>query len=144
VEVVRFRVIVAVLILMLNFLFAPFLLIFPFYAKNYGFKEGLPKWETYIKEKPLSGISLLLKRENIKIPWLWLQPAVFAALVSVFMPMYGKRKGKTNKLGHPETAGRGEYGTARWRTEKEVSKTFTVWNLNSNTPPEKRGLCCRI
>ncbi|MGI1691656.1 VirD4-like conjugal transfer protein, CD1115 family [Thermoanaerobacter uzonensis] len=130
----RFRVIVAVLILMLDFLFAPFLLLFPIYAKDYGFKEGLPKWEAYIKEKPLSGISLLLKKEDVKTPWLWLQPAVFAALISVLFPIYGRRKRKTDELGLPEAAGRGEYGTARWRTEKEISKTFTVWNLNNNPP----------
>ncbi|EIV99933.1 VirD4-like conjugal transfer protein, CD1115 family [Thermoanaerobacter siderophilus] len=132
----RFRVIIAVLILMLDFLFAPFLLLLPIYAKDYGLKEGLLKWEAYIKERPLSGISLLLKREDVKTPWLWLQPAVFAALVSVFIPMYGRRKRKTDELGLPEAAGRGEYGTARWRTEKEVSKTFTVWNLNNNNPPK--------
>nr|WP_206155694.1 type IV secretory system conjugative DNA transfer family protein [Caldanaerobacter subterraneus] len=120
---------------MLDFLFAPFLLIFPLYAKDYGFKEGLSKWEAYIKERPLSGISLLL-RENVKTPWLWLQPAVFAALVSVLFPVYGKRKRKTDELGLPEAAGRGEYGTARWRTEKEISKTFTVWNLSNNNPPK--------
>lgn len=121
---------------MLDFLFAPFLLLFPIYAKDYGLKEGLPKWKAYIKEKPLSGISLLLKREDVKTPWLWLQPAVFAALVSVLFPVYGKRKRKTDELGLPEPAGRGEYGTARWRTEKEVSKTFNIWNLSNNNPPK--------
>jgi len=133
---VRFRATLAVLILMLDFLFAPFLLLFPIYAKDYGFKEGLPKWEAYIKEKPLSGISLLLKREDVKTPWLWLQPAVFAALISVLFPIYGRKKRKTDELGLPEAAGRGEYGTARWRTEKEISKTFTVWNLRNNNPPK--------
>ena len=131
----RFRVTVAVLILMLDFLFAPFLLIFPLYVKDYGFKEGLPKWEVYVKEKPLSGISLLL-REDVKTPWLWLQPAVFAALISVLFPVYGRKKRKTDELGLPAAAGRGEYGTARWRTEKEISKTFTVWNLRNNNPPK--------
>ncbi|ABY93725.1 MULTISPECIES: VirD4-like conjugal transfer protein, CD1115 family [Thermoanaerobacter] len=130
----RFRIIVAVLILMLDFLFAPFLLIFPLYAKDYGFKEGLPKWEAYIKERPLSGISLLLKKEDIKTTWLWLQPAVFAALISVLFPIYGRRKRKTDELGLPEAAGQGQHGTARWRTEKEISKTFTVWNTNNNPP----------
>jgi len=133
---VKFRATLAVLILMLDFLFAPFLLLFPIYAKDYGFKEGLPKWEVYVKEKPLSGISLLLKREDVKTPWLWLQPAVFAALISVLFPIYGRKKRKTDELGLPEAAGRGEYGTARWRTEKEVSKTFTVWNLRNNNPPK--------
>ena len=132
----KFRATLAVLILMLDFLFAPFLLLFPIYAKDYGFKEGLPKWEVYVKEKPLSGISLLLKREDVKTPWLWLQPAVFAALISVLFPIYGRKKRKTDELGLPEAAGRGEYGTARWRTEKEVSKTFTVWNLRNNNPPK--------
>ncbi|AEM79760.1 VirD4-like conjugal transfer protein, CD1115 family [Thermoanaerobacter wiegelii] len=130
----RFRAIIATLILMLDFLFAPFILILPIYAKDYGFKEGLPKWEVYVKEKPLSGIYLLLKRDDVKTPWLWLQPAVFAVLVSVLFPVYGKRKRKTDELGLPESAGRGEYGTARWRTEKEISKTFTVWNVSSNPP----------
>ncbi|SFE61307.1 type IV secretion system protein VirD4 [Thermoanaerobacter thermohydrosulfuricus] len=130
----RFRIIIAVLILMLDFLFAPFLLLLPIYTKDYGLKEGLPKWEAYIKEKPLSGISLLLKREDVKTPWLWLQPALSAALISVLFPVYGRRKRKTDELGLPEAAGRGEFGTARWRTEKEVSKTFTVWNVSSSPP----------
>ncbi|WP_009609885.1 VirD4-like conjugal transfer protein, CD1115 family [Caldanaerobacter subterraneus] len=132
----RFRATLAVLILMLDFLFAPFLLLFPIYAKDYGFKEGFYKWEAYIKERPLSGVFLLLKREDIRTPWAWLQPAVAAVLISVLFPIYTRKRRKTDELGLPEAAGRGEYGTARWRTEKEVSKTFTVWNMRSSSPPK--------
>lgn len=127
----KFRVVLAILILIADFLLGPFLCVFPLYARDYGFKNGSNIWMSYIKERPISWI-ILLKNEEVRIPWMWLQPAFFAALISIFSPIYGRKKRKSDVMNLPEAFGQGQHGTARWRTEKEISKTFTVWNTNSN------------
>jgi len=128
---VKFRIALAILILIADFLLGPFLCIFPLYAKNYGFKNGFDVWISYVEKEPLSGITLL-EKEDVRIPWMWLQPTIFAALVSVFYPVYGRKKRKSDVMNLPEASGQGQHGTARWRTEKELLKTFTVWNTKSN------------
>nr|WP_231292702.1 type IV secretory system conjugative DNA transfer family protein [Thermoanaerobacterium thermosaccharolyticum] len=131
VKVVKFRVVLVILVLIADFLLGPFLCVFPLYARDYGFKNGSNIWMSYIKEKPLLGV-FLLEKEEVRIPWMWLQPAFFAALISIFSPIYGRKKRKSDVMNLPEAFGQGQHGTARWRTEKEISKTFTVWNTNSN------------
>ncbi|TCW42561.1 type IV secretion system protein VirD4 [Thermohydrogenium kirishiense] len=127
----KFRVVLVILVLIADFLLGPFLCVFPLYARDYGFKNGSNIWMSYIKEKPLLGV-FLLEKEEVRIPWMWLQPAFFAALISIFSPIYGRKKRKSDVMNLPEAFGQGQHGTARWRTEKEISKTFTVWNTNSN------------
>jgi type IV secretion system protein VirD4 len=114
---------------------APLLLKFPVYAKAYGFKVGLEKLRTAAIHNPFAGPVFLVKDEKIRHVWLWLQPAVSALVLTILLPQNGlRRRRKESDLGGPEAAGQGQHGTARWRTEKEISKTFTVWNTNNNPP----------
>ncbi|MCG0275655.1 MAG: type IV secretory system conjugative DNA transfer family protein [Thermosediminibacteraceae bacterium] len=131
----KVRMAIAALILILDLIFAPFLCSLPIYAKDYGLQKGFQIWKASVKENPLSGVFLLTK-EAIRTPWLWLQPAVAAAVLSVLFPIYGRRRMKTDEMGLPEAAGQGQHGTARWRTRKEISKTLTVWEIKNNNPPK--------
>jgi len=132
---VKFRITVAILILLLDLFFAPILCSLPIYAKNYGLQKGFEIWRASVKENPLSGV-FLLKEEKARAPWLWLQPSVAAAVLSIFFPIYGRRKRKSDEMGLPEAAGRGQHGTAMWRTRKELSKTLTIWKIKNNNPPK--------
>lgn len=126
---------IAAIILILDFFFAPFLCSLPIYTRDYGFQEGVRIWKTHIKEKLLSG-AFLLKNEDIRTPWLSLQPAVAAAVLSILFPIYGRRRKKVTEMGLPEAAGQGQHGTARWRTRQEISKTLTIWETKNNNPPK--------
>lgn len=131
----KFKLAVAGLILIFDLIFAPLLCSLPIYARDHGFQKGFQTWRVYIKENPMSGI-FLLGEENIRTPWLWLQPAVAATVLSVLFPIYGRKKRKTDEMGLPEAAGQGQHGTTRWRTKKEISKTLTIWEIKNNNPPK--------
>ncbi|ADL07204.1 VirD4-like conjugal transfer protein, CD1115 family [Thermosediminibacter oceani] len=131
----KVRMAIAAIILIFDLFFMPFLCSLPIYAKDYGLQKGFQTWKTYVIENPISGV-FLLDKEAIRTPWLWLQPAVAAAVLSVLFPIYGRRRRRTDEMGLPEAAGQGQHGTARWRTKKEISNTLTIWETKNDNPPK--------
>lgn len=128
----KFRLVVLTVLLLLDLFLAPLALKFPPYAKKYGFKFGFEKWRTAAIHNPVAGPGILLKDSKIRHAWLWLQPAVGALALTILFPSNGlRRRRKETDLGGPEAAGSGQFGTARWRTEKEVDKTTIVWDTKT-------------
>jgi len=63
---VRFRIGLAVIILLFDIFFAPFLCLFPYYAKSFGFKDGLYRWKADINKTFIRGSYALQKGRRKK------------------------------------------------------------------------------
>lgn len=130
---VRPRHMILFLLLLLDLLLIPRLLALPLSLKAYGFKPGLEAWKKELLAHPLAGPAILMRDPKVRIAWLWFQPAVGAAVLAIFWPS-GRPRSKARDLGGPEAAGRGQFGTARWRTRKEIARTLTEWRYPGKPP----------
>jgi len=110
----------------------PLLFELPLHIKDTGFKPGIKIWQQDITENPFKGPLILFQNNQIKEPWLWLQPAVGALILGVFTVgrhFMGRNK---KKLDGPEPAGSGQFGSSRWQTQSEVDTNFTKWTLRGD------------
>ncbi|MCG0278980.1 MAG: type IV secretory system conjugative DNA transfer family protein, partial [Thermanaeromonas sp.] len=130
---IRPRHVVLFFLLLVDLLLVPRLLALPLNLKAYGFKPGLEAWKKELFAHPLVGPAILIRDTKTRMIWLWIQPAVVAATVTLLWPS-GRPRGRTKDLGGPEAAGRGQFGTARWRTRKEIAGTLTEWRYPDRPP----------
>ncbi|SMB95880.1 type IV secretion system protein VirD4 [Thermanaeromonas toyohensis ToBE] len=130
---IRPRHVMLFLLLLLDLFLIPRLLTLPPSLKAYGFKPGMEVWKKELLAHPLTGPAILMRDTRARIAWLWLQSAIGAAVLAILWPP-GRLRGKAKDLGGPEAAGRGQFGTARWRTSKEIVKTLTEWRCPERPP----------
>lgn len=131
----RFRRFAICIIFLLDLFLLPRLLQFPATAQAAGgVKAGTVAWKRDLRARPLAGPVILARDARVRVAWGWSQGLVLAAALAVLMPFPGRRRlqGRTGDLGGPPAAGSGQHGTARWRTEREISETLTTWR-----PPEE-------
>lgn len=131
----KFRLIIFITLLLVNVFILPLLLQFPWYVKEQGIHEGLNNWKWLIFQKPFAGPAVLLKEEQTRTVWYYFQPMVAAAVIGIFTQYGLTRRKRANKdIGGPDSVGQGQFGTARWQTEKEVEKNFFLWNTGKELP----------
>ncbi|MTI85635.1 MAG: conjugal transfer protein TraG [Firmicutes bacterium] len=131
----KFRLILFIALLLVNVFILPLLLQFPWYVKEQGIHEGLNNWKRLISQKPFAGPAVLLKEEQTRTVWYYFQPMVAAAVIGIFTQYSLTRRKRANKdIGGPDSVGQGQFGTARWQTEKEVEKNFFLWNTGKELP----------
>jgi len=126
----KFRLVLLIALLLLNAFILSLLLQFPWYVKDHGFHDGLSEWKQFVAQKPFDGPAVLLREEQIRTVWYYFQPTVAAAVIGIFT-QYGlmRRKRAGKDIGGPDAAGQGQFGTARWQTEKEMQNNFYLWNV---------------
>ncbi len=69
---------------------------------------------------------------TVKDMWLWLQPAVFVAIVWIWLA----ERSLLNVVyvdDQPRSAGHGQHGSARWMSPAEVDQSFSVHELPQKT-----------
>lgn len=130
---VRPRHVILFCLLLLDLLLLPWFPKLPLSLKLYGFKPGLEAWKKEILNHPLAGPAILMGDTRTRTAWLWLQPAVGAAALALLWPARRLRS-QAKDLGGPEAAGRGQFGTARWRTKKEIARTLAEWHYPDKPP----------
>ncbi|MGB9661787.1 MAG: VirD4-like conjugal transfer protein, CD1115 family [Moorellaceae bacterium] len=121
------------LLLLVDLFFASWFLTLPPSLKTCGFKPGLEAWKKELFTHPLAGPAILMRDTKVRTAWLWLQPVVGAAILTLLWPS-SRPRSKPKDLGGPEAAGRGQFGTARWRTRKEIARTLTEWRYPGKPP----------
>lgn len=109
----------------LNFLVVPIGLNFVYLIAQLGINTAIDVTRTSTFANPLWGIPLLFA-PHIREPWYWMQIPMVAISFLLILGFF-----KKGKLGYKEqmpyeisSAGRGEHGTARWRTHRELKKTL--------------------
>ncbi|NLK51459.1 MAG: hypothetical protein GX295_03285 [Syntrophomonadaceae bacterium] len=60
---------------------------------------------------------------QVKSLWLWLQPVVVMAIAWLWLTGRSLVNVNYNKE-IPNPSGHGQYGTARWQTEREIDQNF--------------------
>ncbi len=136
---IKLRIFIVLVILVLNLLLLPNLLLFLQVFKEYGFQA--PRIFLQSGEF-LQNVLQVKDNKNLFEIWVYFQPGV---LFLMYMTLFGRRKKHyaADGLGGPEAAGRGQFGTSRWLSEKELDKLSTPWVMrevpgNSDTiiPPQ--------
>lgn len=125
----RARLFAVGLIVALDLFLLPRVLQLPDLAKPAGnITAGLEAWKQGLIQRPFAGPGAL-RDERLRGNWLWLQVGVGTLLLSLFwQPERRRRRGPAaDAFGGPAPAGIGQHGTARWRTERELAETATVW-----------------
>ena len=122
---IKARIFTLVLLTLVNLLVAPVGLYFFYLIAQSGITVATETVKTTLMQNPLWGISLMFN-PNIWSPWLWLQIPFGVITLLIIVGFF-----KKGKLGYRErspyeiqSAGRGEHGTARWRTHKELRRTM--------------------
>jgi type IV secretion system protein VirD4 len=109
-----FRVAFTLIVAVLDFVIIPQLLMVPIQLK-----QGAP---TQLQITAAGWITALPLVKNV---WLWLQPIAVAAVVWLWLT--GRSLVNVNfNADIPQPAGHGQHGTARWQTEKEIDRNFSV------------------
>ena len=123
---IKARIITIIILMIINFFAVPVGLYFVYLIAQSGITIAVDTVEKTIVQNPFWGISLLFK-QYIYEPWLWVQLPMATITFLIFIGIFFKK----GKLGYKEkspyeiaSAGRGEHGTARWRTHKELKKTL--------------------
>lgn len=131
----KFRLMLLIVLLTINVFALPLLLQLPWYVKEQGFQAGLAGWKQFVAQKPFDGPAVLLREEQTRTVWYYFQPMVAAAVIGIFTH-YGlmRRKRAGKDIGGPDAAGQGQFGTARWQTEKEMQSNFYLWNIGKELP----------
>lgn len=129
------RLVVIFIILALDITILPWLFRFPFFIKEYGIGPAAGHW---MKSSPLPAIEMLFKDPPTRTLWLWLQLLVFGCLLWICWNPLKVKSSTTpyNDTFGPPAAGNGQFGDARFQTEKEVDKSSTVLTIsgdNKNT-----------
>jgi len=138
-KVVKARAIAIAVIAVIDFLAAPVGLHFLYLTAQGGAATAAETVKTAISANPFWGLSLIFEPHIIG-PWLWLQlPAVtFSLLIALGMFKKGGLGYQERSAFNIASAGRGEHGTARWRTRRELKET-----LGSLDSP-KGGFVCGV
>ncbi|WP_114679284.1 VirD4-like conjugal transfer protein, CD1115 family [Desulfotruncus alcoholivorax] len=131
----KFRLVLLTALLFLDFFMLPLLLQLPWYVKEQGFQAGLAGWKQFVAPKPFAGPVVLFREEKTRTVWYYFQPMAMAAVIGIFT-QYGlmRRKKGGKDIGGPDAVGQGQFGTARWQTEKEVNSNFHLWNAGRELP----------
>lgn len=116
----KFRLFLLVLITTVDIFILPYTLKLPINIKN----NNVVAWKHTVIEHPLSSPVILFKDAKLRNLWLWSQPAVGALILALFLNVNLKKENELKDIGGPESAGSGQFGTARWQTEKEKDKNF--------------------
>ncbi|CEP67124.1 Uncharacterized [Moorella glycerini] len=105
---VKFHHVILLLLVLSDLLLAPLVLKLPLFLKVQGFRPGLEVWKKETLASPMAGPAILIKDEKMRNTWIWLQPAMGAAALSILWPA-ARRKSKTRdgSIGGPEAAGQG-------------------------------------
>lgn len=109
-----FRITFTVILLLLDFIVIPQLLLLPLLMKQGIISQFSITFWGWIKAIPV-----------VKGVWFWLQPAVFGAIVWLWLT--GRSLVNINYNSDvPQVSGHGQHGTAKWQTAKEIDKNFKV------------------
>ena len=123
---IKARILTVAILMVINFFVVPIGLKFIYLIAQTGITAAADVIRNTVPQNPFWGISLLFK-SHIFDPWLWMQIPMVTITFLIVIGMFFKK----GKLGYKEkspyeiaSAGRGEHGTARWRTHKELKKTL--------------------
>lgn len=109
-----FRIAFTLIVIILDFIVLPQLLIAPVHLKQGTFSQFQFTATGWIAALPV-----------VKSVWLWLQPMAVGAVVWLWVS--GRSLVNVNyNADMPQTAGHGQHGTARWQTDKEIDRNFSV------------------
>jgi len=109
-----FRIAFTLIVAALDFVIIPQLLVAPIQLKQGALAQFRITAIGWIAALPL-----------VKNIWLWLQPIAVAAVVWLWLS--GRSLVNVNfNADIPQPAGHGQHGTARWQTEKEIDRNFSV------------------
>jgi len=123
---IKARLFTIFILMVINFFAIPIGLNFFYLIAQYGIAIATDTIRSTIVQNPFWGISLLFE-QHIREPWFWVQIPMATITFLIVVGMFFKK----GKLGYKEkspyeipSAGRGEHGTARWRTHKELKQTL--------------------
>lgn len=126
----KINITLSVVVVILSIVLLPQFIIFLGYFKTHN----IYALSVFLSEIDFLGNVLMLREKEFFKNWLYLQPGVVLLIVLLFWTE-GSKKKRISDFGTPEVTGSGEFGTSRWRTTREVSKSTTVWLLDkTNTP----------
>lgn len=130
------RIVAVIVLVVLDVLVLPVLFYLPQFVTEFGLGAAPGQLITAFLNSPLMGIRLLSHEAPFRNIWMLLQLLFLAGILSVvWHPELGLMKRRVSKdFGGPPAAGHGQFGTARWRTEKEIEKTVTVWHTKESKP----------
>jgi len=126
-----FRVLTVLIILLADLLLLPMLLLLPLYTRQYGPDRFLSEWK---KLNPIEAISSISENEMLLKGFLFIQPLVIVLISFIFWKDFSRKNRIAGKIGGPEAAGSGQFGTSRWQTQKETDQTSMVWPFRKNVP----------
>jgi len=132
------KLFVVLAIALVDLAFVPSLLRIPEYAKNNPV-DTMKNWASSIDL--LESWFLMLDSEVALKLFMYLQAPVFLFMLSLFLMGPVKIKNEKLKgLGGPEATGKGQFGTARFSSEKEMQKSNGTWVMKNGTSPKSGGV----
>ncbi|MBS3949566.1 MAG: type IV secretory system conjugative DNA transfer family protein [Peptococcaceae bacterium] len=118
------KTLILALLLILNLLVIPLLLETLYLAGEYGFARAWSVVRERASQNPLYGYTVLVSG-RVQEPWLWLQVPLGILTLRIAWTLFRKRR--TDENDSPEaikSVGGGQYGTAKWRTIRDVARTL--------------------
>jgi len=118
------KTLILALLLLLNLLGIPLLLETFYLAGEFGFAQAWSVVRERVSQNPLHGYTVLVSG-HVQEPWLWLQVPLGILTLRIAWTLFRNRR--TGENDSPETiksVGGGQYGTAKWRTARDVSRTL--------------------
>ncbi len=94
--------------------------------------KAAPQWATYRGYLPWRAWPVVLHHPHGLLALL----ALIAGFTALFGYMGRDRNGSKSDWGGPPPAGKGQHGTARWRTQAEMTKGFALWQAPKPGKPE--------
>lgn len=132
----KIRLILVGIIVLVDIVFLPWLLKFPFFVIE-SFTTAPAAWFEY---GILNSIKEVFENANFRKLYLFMQLPVMTLIIGVAwnVDRLKKRNRIADGVGGPEPAGTGQHGTSRWQNRKEMDETAVVWD--SDTEIKKGGI----
>lgn len=131
----KYRWATVVFLLLLDMILLPSIIRLPVYIAKYKV-DGLDHWLHGFD--PIKAGKMVLQNQLQLQIFLVLQAIVILLCILTLWDTRIKRKTTVmDGIQGPEAAGKGQFGTSRWQTEKETDACSTVWYLNKDI--EKGG-----
>jgi len=109
-----FRIVFTLLVVILDFIVIPQLLMVPVHLKQGAFSQFHFSVLGWVSAFPL-----------VKEIWLWIQPMALGAVAWLWLT--GRSLVNVNYNNDmPQPAGHGQHGTARWQTDEEIDRNFSI------------------
>jgi len=118
------KTLILALLVLFNLLVIPLFLEILYLAGETGFTVAWSVVRERASQNPLHGYTVLVSG-HVQEPWLWLQVPLGLLTLRIAWTLFrNRRTGENDSPESIKSVGGGQYGTAKWRTSKDVSRTL--------------------